>query len=116
VIVTEEQRTEDPFDKVLLVKNIDNAILTSFRTLKKQNNVFTDTMKVIHQKFLPLEGSNQKSQHHKIAKLYRHAQSLLYPVSEQEDNFNEIEMCVEIPSQQVCGMEIKPFKLQNKVD
>ena len=28
----------DPFDKVLLLKNIDNAILTSFRTLNKQNN------------------------------------------------------------------------------
>jgi len=31
-----------------LLKNIDNAILTSFRTLKKQNNLFTDTLKVIH--------------------------------------------------------------------
>jgi hypothetical protein len=28
----------DPFDKVLLLKNIDNAILTSYRTLSKQNN------------------------------------------------------------------------------
>ena len=25
----------DPFDRVLLMKNIDNAILTSFRTLSK---------------------------------------------------------------------------------
>ena len=25
----------DPFDRVLLLKNIDNAILTSFRTLTK---------------------------------------------------------------------------------
>ena len=28
----------DPFDRVLFLKNIDNAILTSFRTLSRQNN------------------------------------------------------------------------------
>jgi hypothetical protein len=32
------QIQNDPFDKVLLLKNIDNAILTSYRTLSKQNN------------------------------------------------------------------------------
>jgi hypothetical protein len=41
----------DPFEKVILVKGIDNSILTSFRTLKKENNVISDTMKVIHNKF-----------------------------------------------------------------
>lgn len=43
----------DPFDRVLLLKNIDNAILTSFRTLTKQNNVISHTLKVIHNKFTP---------------------------------------------------------------
>jgi len=33
-----QQYHSDPFDKVLLLKNIDNAILTSYRTLSKQNN------------------------------------------------------------------------------
>ena len=33
----------DPFDRVLLVKEIDNQILTSFRTLKGENNVITET-------------------------------------------------------------------------
>jgi hypothetical protein len=44
-------RVEDPFDKVLLLKNIDNAILTSFRTLREENNTISETMKVVHNKF-----------------------------------------------------------------
>jgi hypothetical protein len=44
-------RVEDPFDKVLLLKNIDNAILTSFRTMKEENNMVSETMKVVHNKF-----------------------------------------------------------------
>tara|TARA_B110000285_G_scaffold234180_1_gene310259 strand:+ start:1220 stop:1477 length:258 start_codon:yes stop_codon:yes gene_type:complete len=43
----------DPFDKVLLTKNIDNQILTSFRTLNKSNNVMSNTLKVVHQRFMP---------------------------------------------------------------
>lgn len=43
----------DPFDKVVLVKNIDNSILTSFRTLKRENNTVSETYKVVHQKFRP---------------------------------------------------------------
>ena len=31
----EPAKTKDPFDKVVLTKNMDNAILTSFRTLSK---------------------------------------------------------------------------------
>jgi len=33
------------------MKGIDNSILTSFRTLRKQNNIVSDTLKVIHNKF-----------------------------------------------------------------
>lgn len=45
----------DPFDKVLLTKGMDNQILTSFRTLEKSNNMISNTLKVIHQRFLAKE-------------------------------------------------------------
>ena len=70
----------DPFDKVLLLKYIDNAILTSFRTLSKQNNVISHTLKVVHNRFAPT-GMNRH-----IQKMYRQAHSALYPVSEAEGN------------------------------
>lgn len=47
----EQVKKFDPFDKVVLAKGIDNSILTSFRTLKKENNVISDTLKIIHNKF-----------------------------------------------------------------
>jgi len=31
------------FDRVLLIKNIDNALLTSFRTYTKENNSISET-------------------------------------------------------------------------
>jgi hypothetical protein len=43
----------DPFDRVVLVKGIDNSILTSFRTLKGENNTVSDTFKIVHKKFQP---------------------------------------------------------------
>jgi hypothetical protein len=43
----------DPFEKVVLIKGIDNSILTSYRTLKSENNTVSDTYKVIHRKFAP---------------------------------------------------------------
>ena len=46
-------KSRDPFEKVVLSKNIDNAILTSFRTLSKQNNVVTNTFKIVHDRFTP---------------------------------------------------------------
>lgn len=66
-------RIEDPFDKVLLLKNIDNAILTSYRTLKAENNVMSETMKVVHQKFCHQPDYNLTRR--KLAKLYRQAQT-----------------------------------------
>jgi len=36
-----------------LVKGIDNSILTSFRTLKRENNTVSDTFKIVHKKFQP---------------------------------------------------------------
>ena len=69
----------DPFDRVLLSKNIDNAILTSFRTLTKENNQVSTTLKVIHNKFTPI----QLSKH--VRQVYRKAHQSLYPVSEAED-------------------------------
>jgi len=29
--------------------------LTSFRTLKRENNIVSDTFKIVHQKFQPLQ-------------------------------------------------------------
>jgi len=46
-----KQRNFDPFDRVVLVKGIDNSILTSFRTLKGENNTVSDTFKIVHRKF-----------------------------------------------------------------
>ena len=43
----------DPFEKVVLIKGIDNSILTSYRTLKGENNTVSDTYKIVHKKFLP---------------------------------------------------------------
>ena len=44
-------RKFDPFDRVVLVKGIDNSILTSFRTLRGENNTVSDTFKIVHRKF-----------------------------------------------------------------
>ena len=41
----------DPFDRVVLVKGIDNSILTSFRTLRGENNTVSETFKIVHKKF-----------------------------------------------------------------
>lgn len=41
----------DPFDQIILSKNIDNQILTSFRTVNKTNNLISNTLKVIHNRF-----------------------------------------------------------------
>lgn len=49
----------DPFEKVVLIKGIDNQILTSFRTLKGDNNTVSDTMKIIHRKFISSKSSNR---------------------------------------------------------
>ena len=68
----------DPFDRVLLLKNIDNPILTSFRTLTKANNVISHTLKIIHNKF----SAKQLSRH--VKNTYKKARNSLYPVSEVE--------------------------------
>jgi len=53
-----KQKKFDPFERVLLVKGIDNSILTSFRTLKGQNNTVSDTFKIVHRKFQPGQKNN----------------------------------------------------------
>jgi hypothetical protein len=70
----------DPFNKVLLSKGIDNALLTSYRTLSKKNNTISQTLKVIHNKFTPVNTSNKR-----VQQLYKKAQHDLYPVSEGEE-------------------------------
>ena len=45
------QKQYDPFEQVMVTKNMDNQILTSFRTLQKSNNLISGTLKVIHQRF-----------------------------------------------------------------
>ena len=46
-------RNFDPFERVLLTSSIDNQILTSFRTINKSNNLISNTLKVIHDRFQP---------------------------------------------------------------
>ena len=41
-------QTFDPFEKVILYKDIDNQILTSIRTLRGENNQISDTQKIVH--------------------------------------------------------------------
>jgi hypothetical protein len=48
----------DPFERVVLTRGIDNQILTSFRTLKRENNIVSDTFKVVHSNFQPLKNNN----------------------------------------------------------
>jgi hypothetical protein len=85
IIITNEKKREmikiDPFEKVVLVKGIDNSILTSFRTLRKQNNIVSDTLKVIHNKFQPF--SNKSSTFMILSK--QSAGKLPYPLTDDED-------------------------------
>lgn len=88
IIVTNEKTGEqtkiDPFEKVLLIKGIDNSILTSFRTLKKQNNIVSDTLKVIHNKFQPFVSKNQT-----FLNMERtHASRIPYPLTDDEDSLH----------------------------
>lgn len=46
-----DQTQFDPFQKVQLIRDIDNQILTSFRTLKGDNNLVSRTQKIIHRNF-----------------------------------------------------------------
>eukprot|EP00347_Sterkiella_histriomuscorum_P010993 403374156 len=84
---------QDPFDKVLLTKGIDNQILTSFRTLTKANNTVSDTMKIIHNKYSALP-----VQHPLIRKLKQKHQ--LYQINEEDDYRNNIDMDSEQQMQQ----------------
>lgn len=52
--------TFDPFEKVILIKDIDNQILTSFRTLRGDNNSVSDTQKIIHRKFMGNKQPNSR--------------------------------------------------------
>lgn len=72
----------DPFEKVVLVKGIDNSILTSFRTLKRENNTVSDTFKVVHQKFLP---TKHKGLYFKSMVKNHGDKMALYPHSDNED-------------------------------
>ena len=73
----------DPFERVVLVKGIDNQILTSFRTLKRENNTVSDTFKIVHQKFLP---SKNKGLYFKTLKK-NHGEKFggLYSLTDNED-------------------------------
>ena len=53
-----KQKNFDPFERVVLVKGIDNSILTSFRTLKGDNNTVSETFKIVHRKFAPNKTNN----------------------------------------------------------
>lgn len=48
IIMDGSKTDEFPFNAVVLQKQIDNQILTSFRTPKGQNNQITSTQKVVH--------------------------------------------------------------------
>ena len=70
----------DPFERVFLLNNIDNAILMSFRTPRKQNNILSNTLKVVHNKFTPKELSRH------VKSTFKKATQALYSVSEVESS------------------------------
>lgn len=78
----EAAQNYDPFEKVVLVKGIDNSILTSFRTLKRENNTVSDTFKVVHQKFLPQKNNGQ---YFKLIQKNQADKLGLYPHTDNED-------------------------------
>lgn len=82
-----KQKNFDPFDRVVLVKGIDNSILTSFRTLKGENNTVSDTFKIVHKKFQP------SSMHNSYFKnmVTRHANKLPYQTDTNIDELVEEE-------------------------
>lgn len=82
-----KQQNFDPFDKVLLVKGIDNSILTSCRTLKGENNTVSDTFKIVHKKFLPKKNPNHKFYKQMIA---NQIEKMPYNINE-ETNESDIE-------------------------
>ncbi len=85
IIINEKTRQQikiDPFEKVILVKGIDNSILTSFRTLRKENNLVSDTLKVIHNKFQPF--NNKHSSFMILSK--NQATKHPYPMTDDEDS------------------------------
>lgn len=73
---------------MLLVKGIDNSILTSFRTLKRENNTVSDTFKIVHQKFLPNKHASQALK--QMQKTYA-GKLNLYPHSDTEDISEQIQ-------------------------
>lgn len=85
IIITTDKNKEstkiDPFEKVILVKGIDNSILTSFRTLKKQNNIVSDTLKVIHNKFQPFTNKHQTF----LIMEKQQVGKMPYPLTDDED-------------------------------
>ena len=72
----------DPFERVVLVKGIDNSILTSFRTLKRENNTVSETYKIVHKKFQPMraKGASLRA----AAKNLAHKAGL-YALTDNED-------------------------------
>jgi hypothetical protein len=82
VIRGENLKTFDPFDKVVLARGIDNSILTSYRTLKKENNIISDTLKIIHNKFLPVALKSQFMNFYK--QRHPHPDKMFYPHSDSE--------------------------------
>ena len=88
----------DPFDKVVLVKGIDNSILTSYRTLKGENNTVSDTFKIVHRKFLP---SKANSSFYKKM-IVQQVDKMPYQVDDQEigaDEAVEFDFIEELPDE-----------------
>lgn len=85
----------DPFDRVVLVKGIDNQILTSFRTLKGENNTVSDTFKIVHKKFQPGRGTNsffKTMVTQQIDKLPYQTHYKLEDLQEDDEEFNDFEV------------------------
>lgn len=70
----------------MLVKGIDNSILTSFRTLKGDNNTVSDTFKIVHKKFAPSKTNNSYFKNI----MSKHIDKLPYQTKYDIDELNEM--------------------------
>lgn len=94
-----KQQNFDPFDKVLLVKGIDNSILTSCRTLKGENNTVSDTFKIVHKKFLPQKNPNHRFYKQMMAKLL---EKMPYNINEEaNESVIEFDFIEEYPTEDI---------------
>ena len=71
----------------MLVKGIDNSILTSFRTLKGDNNTVSDTFKIVHKKFQPSRPINAFYKNMVVRHVDKLPYQTQYNIEEEDEDY-----------------------------